>query len=942
MIKRTLAIALVVAAFPFLSPGADELTDGFRHPPDTARPRTWWHWINGYVTKPGITADLEAMKRIGLAGFQLFDGDLKVEIPELKSVPYMSQEYLELLRHTATEAKRLGLEFTMVACPGWSQLGAPWVEPDAAMQRMVWSERQVVGPTRFAEALPPLPASNEAVSLKKKPRPEPPNAASQTPPQAVDSCVVAYRLAEAGATPVINPVVDLTSKLGKDGILTWDVPEGKWEILRVGSHPMRTMNHPARPAATGLETDKLSAGATRNYFAEMMKRIGPSVEGGLKAFLVDSWEAGDQDWTPTFIQDFKRLRGYDPTPYMPVAIGKTVISKEVSERFMRDVRRTRADLVADNFFGVMNELIAKNGYSFYAEAPGIGNHFGDKLQCKSRVAIPMAEFWTPNRTNQAIDAYAKHPIAIPDCKEAASSAHLTGKTIVAAEAFTSGGNHAPWQQHPFSMKAEADFQFAMGITRFCFHTFAMQPWLDRAPGMTMGPFGHHFNRNATWWEHGGREWIEYLSRCEYLLMQGRFVADVCLFWGEDAPVSALSTWPDTKNVPAGYDFDLCDAEMLLQARVRDGRVSLPSGMSYRVLYIPARITTLSPEMAAKVRELVSGGATVLAGRPGRAPGLKDYPQCDGQVRQIADEVWGDAAVVDRKIGTGRIISGKPLAEVLASAGIEPDVMLGPVTPRGYKWIHRRIEERNLDLYFVSSQHPEAVQAEASFRVTGREPEFWDAATGAIAPAKGWRVENGRTIVPLPLDPYGSLFVVFSRPATARAGEPPCAPAVVGSLPLNGAWTVAFPAGCGAPAQITMATLVPLHDHADEGVKYFAGTATYTKAFDMPAGFASGTNRVRLALGDVQVIAEVFLNGHAVATLWKPPFTVDVTQALKAGGNTLEVKVTNLWPNRVIGDLQAVPGKQPVAQLAVPSQYYKKNPALLPSGLIGPVVVETIK
>ena len=884
--------------------------DAFRNPPDSARPRTWWHWINGYVTKDGITADLESMKRVGLAGFQLFDGDLGVQVPDLKSVPYLSPEYLKLLTHTAAESKRLGLEFTLVACPGWSELGAPWVEPSWAMQRMVWSEKSISGPAHFSEALPPLPPENNP----KPAKPEHPNQASAVPPQAVDSCVIAYPSGELEK----NKVLVLTSKLDSTGKLTWDVPAGEWTIVRFGSYPKRIMNHPARSEATGFETDKLSAEATRKYFDELMKRIGPSVEGGLNAILNDSWEAGDQDWTPKFIEAFKTLRGYDPSPYFPAAMGRTVDSKETSERFLRDLRRTRADLVADQFYGEMNRLTTGKGLRYYSEAPGIGDHFGDKLQCKSRVDIPMAEFWNPNKINQTIDAYAKHVLAIPDCKEAASSAHLLGKSIVAAEAFTSGGNHAPWQQHPFSMKAEADFEFALGITRFCFHTFAMQPWVDRAPGMTMGPFGHHFNRNTTWWNHGGKEWIDYISRCEYLLMQGRFVADVLLFYGEDPPVSARSTWADTKNIPAGYDFDLCDAESLLKASARDGRVTMPSGMSYRVLYVPERITAMSPEIAAKVHELISGGATVVAARPTRAPGLKNYPACDEQVKTIAAADWG--------------VFGKPLTEVLEMSGVRPDVRIAPDTPRGYRWIHRKID--TCELYFISSQHPEPVKAEASFRVTGWEPQLWDASTGAIAVSRGWRIEKDRTIVPLALDPYGSVFVLFANPTQALAGEPVRESEILSSKPINGPWDVAFQPRRGAPEHAKFEQLTSWDCNPDDGIRYFSGTAVYTRTIEIPKG-----RRIRLNLGKVAVIAEIALNGKPLGTLWKPPFTVDLTGTANVGSNFLEIKVTNLWPNRVIGDLKSN-ANPPVAQLATPSQYYRRNQDLLPSGLLGPVLIES--
>ncbi|HIE08726.1 MAG TPA: glycosyl hydrolase family 43, partial [Armatimonadetes bacterium] len=458
-------------------------------------------------------------------------------------------------------------------------------------------------------------------------------------------------------------VLDLTDKVVMEGPalrLRWRVPEGSWTVLRLGHTPTGKTNHPAPPEGTGLECDKLSKrGADlhwREHLLEIVKASGPFVGKALKGVLIDSYEVGPQNWTAEFPKEFKERRGYDILPFLPVLTGRVVESLEVSERFLFDFRRTVADLFADNYYGRFAELCRRFGLELYVEPYGNGP-FND-LSCGGRADVPMGEFWVRSGWSGS-------------CKLAASIAHTYGKRVVGAEAFTASPPHGAWKNHPYSLKALGDLMFCTGVNRFIFHRFAHQPWPGRRllPGMTMGPWGFHFEWTQTWWREAPA-WIEYLSRCQFLLQQGTFVADICYFVGEDAP-NGLHAHPPP---PRGYDYDCCDKEVLLKLTVRDGRVVAPGGTSYAILVLP-NTDRMSPEVARKVAKLVHEGATVYGPKPRRSPSLEGFPGCDEEVRSVADEVWGNCNgrnVKEHRYGKGRVVWGVPLRELLLSLKVKPD------------------------------------------------------------------------------------------------------------------------------------------------------------------------------------------------------------------------------------------------------------------------------
>ena len=877
-----------------------------------------------------------------------------------------------------------------------------------------------------------------------------------------------------------DSILDLTAKLTADGHLKWDVPAGRWIIMRVGYTPIGMTNHPAPDEGRGLECDKMSKSALDAHWAGFMQKVledvGPLAGKSLNASLVDSYEVGGQDWTPGFRAEFQKRRGYDPLKYL-VTYGRHIVdSPAVTERFLWDMRRTVADLFADNYYAHFNELCHAHGLNSAVE-PYTGPF--ESLQCGSTADVVMGEFWTGSSGH-------------PSIKMCASIAHIYGKNIVGAESFTAGGRESRWQNDPYSLKTLGDKMFCEGLNRYIFHRYAMQPWLDRQPGMTMGEFGLNFERTQTWWNQG-KPWIDYITHCQFLLQQGRTVCDVAYFTGESAPVEMRMGNP---AMPAGYDYDAINEDVLLHgATVENGRIKLSSGASYAVLVLPPDDINMTPELLECLSRLVHNGATVVGPRPQHSPSLAGYPGCDTRVKQVVDELWGNVdakTFKENSVGKGRIVWGQSLADIFASQKLPPDFEFHSTGEDvSLAYTHRSAGEA--EIFFVSNQHQHDASTDCTFRVSGKVPEFWHPDTGAVEPAPVWNQKDGRTTVRLNFEPAGSVFVVFkptagpadhiveasgthaavphvehklsilhavyaaidgsgtsdvtsklsglvnadgidvrvnnkvlgSDPATMHEkqlrvdytldGKPdhavihenqslqipekpltgsrffesavldhgsPAAwfwengrvefhttsgamlQASVENLPapkeITGGWKLSFPPNLGAPPTVTLDKLMSWTDHPDAGVRYFSGTAVYSRQFTVDADQITSGRELWLNLGAVKNFAEVSVNGHDLGTLWKPPFRVNITALAKPGDNDLEVKVTNLWPNRIIGDEQLPPdckwnGQQlaefpkwllddkpsPTGRITFATwHHWNKGDALLESGLIGPVYLQS--
>ncbi|MCL5279886.1 MAG: glycosyl hydrolase family 43, partial [Planctomycetes bacterium] len=523
-----------------------ELEKGFTSPPESARPWVYWFWLNGNITREGITADLEAMKRVGIGGVLIMEVD---QGAPLGPVAFMSPQWRQLFQHVVAEAQRLGLEVNMNDDAGWNGSGGPWIKPEQSMQKVVWSETSLEGPKRFEGALPrpqavagyyrditvlafPAPGDFRIDKIRGKAAYERqwvgPASEKKLPPEMVIDRA---------------RIVDLSTSMDEEGRLAWDVPGGKWTVLRLGHTSTGMMNAPAPASGRGWECDKLSKEGIEAQFAGMMgpliADVGSAAGKTLVATHIDSWENGSQNWTARMREEFRQRRGYDLFPFLPVLSGRVVESLQVSERFLWDLRQTVSDLVVENYAGHMAKLAQQHGLRLSIEAYGGPC---DDMTYGGRADEPMCEFWIGGG-------------AFETCKGMASAAHTYGKRILGAEAFTAD-NRERWLQHPGSIKALGDRAFCEGVNRFVFHRYAMQPWLSYRPGMTMGPWGLHYERTETWWEQA-QPWHEYLARCQYLLRQGRFVADICYLQPEGSPQGFQN------HRRGGYDYDNCPPEVVL-------------------------------------------------------------------------------------------------------------------------------------------------------------------------------------------------------------------------------------------------------------------------------------------------------------------------------------------------------------------------------------------
>jgi hypothetical protein len=977
----------------------EQLKQAFLQPPGSARPWVYWTWLSSNLSREGITADLEAMKRVGIGGALILDVDQGTPLGPMK---FMDSQWQEMFKYTVQEAKRLGMEINMNNGAGYYGSGGSWVPPEMGMQSVVQSEVHVSGGQtwtgKLAKAGPSSDYRDIAVLAVAEPD-VPAKDRYKIPDFDMKGLKwypwVAYRGiknspldATAPAEAIIprSKVIDLTPKMAADGALTWAVPPGEWTILRLGHQFNGHVIGPVPKGQGGPETDKLSKAATNFHFNQFVKKlndvVGPEGRGTLVATHIDSWEGGGQNWTPAMRAEFKRRRGYDLLPYLPVLTGRVVENLQITERFLWDIRKTVSELMVENYVAEFQQLAHKNNLTFTFEAYTTA---GNDLDAANYTDEPMAEFWTP--TGQGADFY-------PTTKSMASAAHINGHSIVGAESMTSTDKEK-WLWHPAMIKKIGDDAFCQGVNRFVFHRYASQRFIGREPGMQMGPWGLHYERTNTWWDWSG-PWHTYLARCQYLLRQGELVTDVLNLQPEE-PLLRFQHTPIK-----GYDYDACGPDSFFKRLTfSNGQLGFTNGPKYRLLVVTHNGTMTVP-MLTRIRDLVRQGAAIVGTPPTATPSLTNYPKADAELKKLCAELWGTGApVAERPVGKGKVFSGITPAEAMAKLNVTKDV----ASDQEVRWIHRKLNGN--DLYFVSNPTDNNLLATCDFRVTGKAAELWDAETGRTMPINALATtEKGVTRLALPLGPSGSYFVFFRQDAPAvaamqsvtRNGQPLVAsnetsPAInfitgeitepgtyvittadsksrqvaVAALPapvaVNGPWQVRFQQRRGAPAEVKFNELTSWNQHPDKGVSYFSGTASYSKTITIPAELLATDNRVYLDLGKVAVMAKVTLNGKDLGILWKPPYRVDITPAAKAGNNTLEVAVVNLWPNRLIGDEQLPEDSErntngtlkawpqwlldgqpsPAGRLTFSSwRLWKKADNLQESGLLGPVTLQGVR
>ena len=975
-------------------------------------------------------------------------------------------------------------------------------------------------------------------------------------------------------------VLDISQHMDQQGRLNWQAPAGNWTVLRVGHTTTGAQNAPAPDGGVGLECDKFNKAAFdfhfTHFFGDLLDVIGPLAAKGMAGATIDSYEVGLQNWTAAFPQEFEKRRGYDLRKYLPAMLGRGVGSAEDSERFLWDIRKTQAELMEENYYGRFSEDCHQHGMKAFIEPYDPGNF--DEMPSGVYADMVMGEFWLGQANHHSV-------------KLAASVAHINGKRVIGAESFTST---TKWQEYPYCMKTTGDFMYTQGLNQYVFHRYCHQPHPDVLPGMTMGPWGWHWERTNTWFEKSGG-WLRYISRCQTMLQEGKFVADLLYFTGENSPQRAPGLGQLDPPPPLGYDWDTIDADSIQKRlKIEGGRIVLPDRMSYRALVLRNE-TTLSLGVLRKIRELVNQGMWLVGPKPVQSPSLSDNSD---EVRRIANEVWGDLdgkTTTERSYGSGRVFWGQPMRAVMDKLGVKPDFeFTARAADAPINYIHRRVGDS--EVYFVANRRRQSEDLVCTFRVEGKRPELWNPLSGEIAPVATYDLAGGRTSVPIHLETAGSVFVVFRSPLATRRLEliskegvalistqpfplpasglhgdvvnnftisvwvkpdftaslpkiggpsgsleevlstasynvyPPAGEKVYGAghaacgfnagrngvvlferatgnptpvlsiqtplagwthlavvykegvpsvyvdgklvgqgrrsgkavhpglgeayqtdgalyymghmsepelfkevlddsriqqlaaagipdpeappalehagaanpellfwqdgiyslrdsagrssslkisgigapVDIKGPWKVIFPPNLGAPPEVTLPQLTSLHRQSEAGVKYFSGTAAYTNQFSVPASAKAGGKRLFLDLGWVEVIAEVTLNGKEIGNVWKPPYRLDITDVVRSGRNDLEIRVTNQWPNRLIGDEQlppeyeyggggsfnfSGPGMGAIAKIPdwfaqgkpkPPGQrvtfcvwrHYSKDDPLLESGLIGPVRLRT--
>ena len=1005
---RVLSLAIAAIGLTSISAAAqtsaahgDALTIRFLHPPDSAKPFAYWWWLNGHTDEATITSDLEAMRREGYGGAILMDANGSNQGGNI-GVPagpeFASPAWRDLFLHTLKEAKRLGLTISLTIQSGWN-VGGPAVTGAQSAKLLTWSRQVVHGPATLDAHLDQPPMKNgfyRDIAVLAYPLRHGAPLAGQDSRKPIRDLKAKSASIESGfSVPDSKPLladfpsvpgeqdfnlkdeVNLTAKMSADGHLSWNAPAGDWELLRVGYTSSDARVSTSSGAWQGLVIDYMDRDALTSYWNQnlqpMLDAARPYLGTSLKYVYTDSWEVGGVNWTGRFGQAFLARRGYDPVPYLPIVAGRIVDSRDTSDRFLNDLRRTVGDLILSDHYAVFGQLAAKNGLGFHPESGGPHGAPIDALQLLGADTFPQTEFWapSPHRATE-LDRFF--------VKEASSAAHIYGKTLVAAEGLTSLGPQ--WEELPATdLKPTFDQAVCAGLNLLVWHTFTSSPVSSGFPGQEYFA-GTHFNPKVTWFRDG-KAFFDYIGRVQFMMQQGVPVSDVLYYYGDQVPNFVQFKASDPARVMPGYDYDVVDQDILTRGlSVANHRIRLANGTEYRELVLPP-LNNISLSALQAIDRLVTAGATVVGEKPVRLTGLPTAQASDADVRRIADRLWAgcDAGKPENFVGTGKIVCGESARQALEEAGVAPDLAsAGPAPDSDFDFAHRRAS--GAEIYFIRNIEPHPIASILTFRVRGLAPEIWDPETGTVThPGVYAETPDRRTSVPMWFPPYGTAIVVFRRAAGPHivrlerdglevfphlgADSPPFeAETRIGAvvlrteaggsyvatdaagrkfeatapgqqtLQVNGPWSLKFPSGWGAPPEVHLDELESWTDSTDDGVRHFAGTATYATEFQLQQ--LPSDARVMLDLGAVRQTARVRINGKEIGIAWKLPYALDITGALTPGKNTLEIEVTNLWPNRIIGDL-SLPESQRFTHTNI-TKFTAKSP-LLPSGLLGPVQLE---
>jgi len=854
----------------------NEMSEDFNNPSGQYRAGAFWCWLNGNMTREGISRDLREMSEKGMGRAEIWDvaaiNNPDNYIPAGPS--FLSDSSVAMIKYAFDEGRKYGIKLGMVGSSGWNA-GGTWVEPEWASKQLYYSELMIKGPVKKSVELPfpnlprRCPKDSDGNPLFKK-----------------EVAVLAIPYNEDKKLDNTKEIINLSHKLSDDQI-DIDLPAGNWTIQRFVCLNNGQMLIVPSPKSNGLFIDFLDPESTKKHLSQFMNRLGinrgEKRDGGLAYLEFDSMELAEGiAWTDSMPEIFKKMRGYDITNYLPVLAGWSITNE--SERFLYDWKKTVSDQLIFSHYATGRKFLEEYGVDLVAEAGGPGPPTWntcpvDALKALGNVSIPRGEFWVKHRDIFLV-------------KEVASAAHIYGRNVIDAESFTTWRR---WKDSPNDLKKIVDRAFCEGLNCVTFHTFASTGPEDGLPGRTYHA-GSDINHANTWWNKSG-PFMDYLARCSYMLQQGLFVADAAYYYGDQAP----NFYPTFHVVPEkiipeslgeGYDYDVVNSDVILnRMSVENGKIVMPDGLSYAVLVLPNQ-DHMPLDVLLKLEEMVKDGATIIGQKPIEVPYLNNYSDDNIKLAELANKMWEGTG------DSGKVISKLTPREVLSSKGIQAD--FSHEKPSVLDYIHRKDSES--DIYFVRNKSEKDYSGKCSFRVSDIYPELWDPSTGKQLRLEEFTKEDGRISLNLDLESGASIFVVFNERKSSLPVLPKKSSITNQKSTIEGSWRLTFPEGWGAPAEANFDKLISWTDSDIEGIKYFSGTASYHKTISVEEEDIKNNARIELSLGEVGDVAEVFLNGKSAGILWKEPFKIDITELVQAGKNELTIEIVNQWVNRLTGDM----------------------------------------
>lgn len=964
-----------------------DLREIFQNPPEAAKPRGYWIWAHGHYDYSRMKEELKAFKEMGLGGVDIFDmgiADPYGIIPA--GNPFMGEKMLDGMVFAVNEAKKLDLPLGFSVSNGWNA-GGDWTEPDEMIMRLLFWKDTLQGPLRLEEiGFPDIPETFEKPYGTFELFPQ--LKADGFPKYYENVGLVAYPLVKDQLIKDPDQILYFDVGQIKGNRVQLDLPKGKWVLSRAVVSPLGQKMWMRSDNSKGFIMDHYSKKATRHHFEyivnKLEERIGDLGASPLERLYLCSFEAEDYIiWSPELRETFKEQHGYSLDPYIPVFAGQQIIDEETTNRFLHDYRSTVSEMFVNNHYRQARAICNEHGLQLASESGGPGPplHYvpTEDMKALGAVDIMRGEFW--NKKSEYFDEHGNDLLQV--VRNIASAAHIYGRKIVEMESFTSHGKH--WQESPLELKRLADLAFCQGMTRVIYHTMPHSPKEAGVPGWSYQA-GTHISPKMTWWDQS-RPFHSYLARTSALLQAGQFVADVAYYYGEQIPNFASGSKYIRKTLGHGYDYDDLNKEVLLQATVaEDGRLELPSGMKYHLLVLPDD-PQMSLEVLQKIEALLQAGATILGPKPETVPGLGDYKRKEKELRTLANKIWGKSKRKQQKeYGKGRIITGFTEREILTGKQVLPDF---EYQNGQLDYIHRSVGEE--EVYFIRNLDSTSIRTTATFRKQGQQAYRFDPVSGTIQPILMHTETEGRSTLPLELEPFGSTFVVFLQEPWREpyvtavkkdgleifpkhfnthiefglddSGQIVFQPKESGNyqwtlsdqssrnirqepakeLSLTGPWAVHFPHGWGFEPIQQFEELIDWTSHSDPELAIFSGTGTYQTTFTIEPGFLTENGHFTLDLGAVGEVASVYLNGHEVGTRVFPPYHFELQDLLRAGENTLSIDVTNSWLNQLIGE-----AKKPLDQQRTRSNLGggQKDPTNRPwrdyrpqaAGLMGPVRV----